>query len=252
MEDMCSGKCHCVWLGPVPLTSSSTKLSFECKCLILPGIQCFHSQSISVSEILSQMSSWWLNPCRRRVIFHVRQKRPPLGLCCGLVWEVVTPCHLRNRLPRSPWDAASSTEPCDAHFRVCSDSSSLSAPSCCSYTCWCRQWPRAGLVESSSSSPSHHGISAVLATRCSPRQALGQGLLSQPRPGFWCWRSWGWGEQKRTVRRGSRWAASGLCGLSFLLISMSVWSDQISHAKDNRILLLSTHLMLVGSKVFKY
>ena len=33
---------------------------------------------------------------------------------------------------------------------------------------------------------------------------------------------------------------------------MSVWSDQISHAKDDRILLLSTHLMLVGSEVFKY
>lgn len=32
---------------------------------------------------------------------------------------------------------------------------------------------------------------------------------------------------------------------------MSVWSDQTSHHKDNRILLLSTHLMLVGSQGFK-
>ena len=249
MEDACTGKCHWAWLGPVPLTSSSTKLSFECKRLILPGIQCFHSQSISVSEVLSQMSSWWLNPSRGRWFVTWERSCPHwasvwagLGGCdplsfgksaaqvtlgCGFIhWAVwcPLPCLLWFFFPLSS-------------FR-------------CSCTHWCRQWPRAG----QSRLPPLACLpmeSMRFGHPVQPQAGVGQGLLSQLRPGFWCWRSRGWGSRMRTVRRESRWLASGLCGLSFLLISMSVWSDQISHHKDNRILLLSAHSVLVAGQVFK-
>ena len=102
---------------------------------------------------------------QRTVICHVREKLPPLGLCCGLVWEVVTLCHLGSQLPRSPGDAASSTELCDARFQACSDSSSLSAPSALVQTV-----AKGRAVTSSSSCMSPHGIHAVPATQCSPRQ----------------------------------------------------------------------------------
>lgn len=120
---------------------------------------------------------------QRTVICHVREKLPPLGLCCGLVWEVVTLCHLGSQLPRSPGDAASSTELCDARFQACSDSSSLSAPSAA---------PACTGADSGQGQGSHVFLLLHVSpwNPCGsghpvqPQAGVGQGLLSQLRPGF--------------------------------------------------------------------